>query len=129
MMMRGMQAIVDGLELGGVAVIVIAFVHATARALLHFGQRRERAYERFRGYLGKALQLGLEFLIAADVIGTVVIEPSMDRVISLGMLIAVRTLLSWSITVETEGCWPWQVAKNRGTVSGDEGSGPGMAGN
>jgi hypothetical protein len=45
------------------------------------------------------------------------------------MLIAVRTLLSWSITVETEGCWPWQVAKNGGTVSGDEGSGPGVAGN
>jgi uncharacterized membrane protein len=124
-----MEAIVDGLEFVGVAVIVIAFVNATARALLHFGQRRERAYERFRGYVGKALQLGLEFLIAADVIGTVVIDPSMERVLSLGVLIAVRTLLSWSITVETEGCWPWQVAKNRATVSGDEGSGPGVTGN
>jgi uncharacterized membrane protein len=64
-------------------------------------------------FIGRGLQLGLEFLVAADVISTVTVEPTMEKILSLGLLIVVRTLLSWSIAVEVEGCWPWQVAKKR----------------
>jgi uncharacterized membrane protein len=59
------------------------------------------------------LQLGLEFLVAADIIRTVTVEPTMDKILSLGLLIVVRTFLSWSIAVEIEGCWPWQLASKR----------------
>jgi uncharacterized membrane protein len=60
--------------------------------------------------IGKGLQLRLEFLVAADIISTVTVEPTREQIISLGLLIVIRTFLSWSITVEIEGCWPWQLA-------------------
>jgi uncharacterized membrane protein len=52
-------------------------------------------------------------LIAADIISTVTVEPTREKIVSLALLIVVRTFLSWSIAVEIEGCWPWQVA-NKG---------------
>jgi uncharacterized membrane protein len=111
--MRGIESIATGLEILGVAVIGSAFLYATVRGLVHFGQRREDAFHRLKIRLGRALQLGLEFLVAADIIRTVIIEPTMQGIATLGLLIVVRTLLSWSITVEIEGCWPWQVAKTK----------------
>jgi len=102
-----------GLESIGVAVIAFAFLHAMARAALQFRQRREGAYERLRMYIGKALLLGLEFLVAADIIRTVTVEPTREDVLSLGLLVVVRIVLSWSIAVEIEGCWPWRVAEKR----------------
>jgi uncharacterized membrane protein len=101
------------LETTGVAVVALAFPHAVLRAVLHFGQRREDAFERLKTYIGKALQLALEFLIAADIIRTVTIEPTLEGLLALGLLIVVRTVLNWSITVEIEGCWPWQMAARR----------------
>jgi uncharacterized membrane protein len=101
------------LEILGVAVIAFVFGNAIVRALLHFGQKRENAYELFRIYVGKGLLLGLEFLVAADIIRTVSIEPTIDGIGTLGILIIVRSFLGWSITVETEGRWPWQPAKNK----------------
>ena len=62
-------------------------------------------------FVEKALQLGLDFLVAADIIGTVTVAPTSQGIASLGLLILVRTFLNWSITVEIEGCWPWQVAR------------------
>ena len=100
------------LEIMGVAVIALAFLYAVARSLLRY-RGREGAYELLKTFIGKALQLGLEFLIAADIIRTVSVRPTMESIMSLGLLIVVRTFLSWSITVEIEGCWPWQIAKNR----------------
>ena len=111
--LRGVEIVALGLELFGVAVIAFAFLHATVLALVRFSQRKKDAYERFKFYLGKALQLGLEFLVAADIIRTVSVKPTIEGILSLGLLVVVRTFLSWSITVEIEGCWPWQVAKNK----------------
>jgi uncharacterized membrane protein len=108
---QGIDLITRGLELLGVAVIAIAFLYGTIRAVVHFRQQTPNAYERLKTFIGRALQLGLEFLIAADIISTVTVEPTREGIISLGLLIVVRTLLSWSITVEIEGCWPWQVAR------------------
>jgi uncharacterized membrane protein len=115
-----------GLEIIGVAVIALAFAHALIRAAMHFGQKREDAYERLKLYVGKALLLGLEFLVAADIIQTVTIEPTRESLLSLGLLIVVRIILGWSIAVEIEGCWPWQVAaakrsEDRGQRSEDGG--------
>jgi uncharacterized membrane protein len=106
----GIEFIARALELVGVALIAAAFAHALVRALRHVGQKRIDAYERLRVYLGKALLLGLEFLVAADIIRTVLIAPTMTNILSLGLLVIVRIVLGWSIAVEIEGCWPWQVA-------------------
>lgn len=108
---HGVESIAAGLEIAGVAVIAVAFLYGTVRGLLHFGQRRPSAYEGLKIFIGRALQLGLEFLVAADIIRTVTVQPTMEGILSLGLLVVVRTFLSWSITVEIEGCWPWQIAK------------------
>jgi uncharacterized membrane protein len=108
---EGIEWIALSLEILGVAVIALAFAHAIVRAMLHFGQRRENAYERLRNYVGKALLLGLEFLVAADIVRTVSIEPTIEGIGVLGLLIVVRTFLGWSIAVETEGRWPWQATQ------------------
>ena len=100
-----------GLEIIGVAVITFAFIHAMFRASMHFTQKREDAYERLKMYIGKALLLGMEFLVAADIIRTVTVKPTYESVLSLGLLVTVRIVLSWSIAVEIEGCWPWRVAE------------------
>jgi uncharacterized membrane protein len=105
------DTVTAGLEFIGVAVIVMAFLYAVIRAIVHWGKRKNDAYDRLKIFIGKALQLGLEFLVAADIIRTVLIEPTLEPILALGLLIIVRTILSWSITVDIEGCWPWQVAK------------------
>jgi uncharacterized membrane protein len=102
-----------GLEFVGVTVIGLSFLYATFRAFRDFRQKRSNAYGDLRLFIGRGLQLGLEFLVAADIISTVTVEPTREKIVTLALLIVVRTLLSWSITVEIEGCWPWQVAANR----------------
>ena len=110
---QAIEWIAKGLEVFGVAVIAFAFVHAIFLGILRFSKKKEDWFENLKIYIGKALQLGLEFLVAADIIRTVTTEPTRENLLSLGILVVVRTLLSWSITVEIEGCWPWQVSKNR----------------
>jgi uncharacterized membrane protein len=100
-------------EFVGILVIGIAFIYAAVRALGHYKQKRPDPYLRLKAFIGKALQLGLEFLVAADIIRTVTVAPTMEGILSLGLLILIRTFLSWSIAVELEGCWPWQVASKR----------------
>jgi uncharacterized membrane protein len=107
------ETVSRGIEFIGVAVIVLAFLYAIVRGIAHWGQRKGDAYDRLRVFIGKALQLGLEFLVAADIIRTVLIEPTLEPLLALAILIVIRTVLSWSITVDIEGCWPWQVAKNK----------------
>jgi uncharacterized membrane protein len=101
------------LEFVGVVVIGISFIYAGFRGLRDYRQKKTDAYDRMKVFIGMGLQLGLEFLVAADIISTVTVEPTMEKILFLGLLIIVRTLLSWSIAVEVEGCWSWQVAKNR----------------
>ena len=100
-----------GIELLAVAVIVSAVIiigirRGTVRYLFRFGE--PGAYESYKSQLGKALLLGLELLVAADVVRTVALEPTLKNVAILGLLVVVRTFLSWSMSVEIEGHWPWQ---------------------
>ncbi len=110
---QGIELIVRGLEILGVSVIGIAFPFATVRGLVQIRRRRPDAYLQLKIFIGKALQLGLEFLVAADIVKTVTVNLTSDGIVSLGLLILVRTFLSWSITVEIEGCLPWQIASSR----------------
>ena len=69
--------------------------------------RNEEAYQNLRRFLGRSLLLGLEFLVAGDIIKTVAIEPTMDSVLVLALIVLVRTVLSLSLDVEIDGRWPW----------------------
>ena len=67
-----------------------------------------RSFKILRQELGKAILLGLEFLVAADIIATVVIDPTMQQVLTLGVIVLIRTFLSLSLQVELEGKFPWE---------------------
>lgn len=105
--------IVRAIEVAGVAVIVIGAVLATAtylRARLGNGST-DGAFRAYRSDLGKAILLGLEFLVAADIINTVAVDPTLDGLAVLAGIVLIRTFLSFSLEVEIEGKWPWQRAR------------------
>lgn len=87
-------------------VIKVTLMPGTLRYL--FAQGRTGAYESYKHQLGRSLLLGLEFLVAGDVVRTVALEPTLNNVAVLGILVLIRTFLSWSLAVEIEGRWPWQ---------------------
>lgn len=78
------------------------------------GRSIREGYDRVRTFLGRCLLLGLEFLVAGDIIKTVAIEPNLDSVVVLAIIVLVRTVLSLSIDVEIDGRWPWQAAEQEG---------------
>ena len=92
-----------------VALIVIAIIVGTGRYLLKINRWENDAYDTYKRHLAKSLLLGLEFLVAADIVRTVALEPTMNSVTILGALVVIRTFLSWSLVVETEGHWPWRL--------------------
>jgi uncharacterized membrane protein len=97
-------------EAMAVLLIAGAFVFASVRFLVHTGRHGSNPYERYKLFLGRALSLGLEFLVAADVIRTVILPPTLSNIGVLAAIILTRTFLSWSLVVEMEGRWPWQAA-------------------
>lgn len=108
-----------GLELLTVALIIIVALVSTAifaRGLIT-ERRPIEVYERYKMQLGRGLLLGLEILVAADVVQTVDLEPTMGSVTVLGILVLIRTFLSWSLTVEIEHRWPWQISTHDGDTT------------
>jgi len=101
----------QGVELLAVAIMVSFILIGTAGFLLHSARSIEGAYERYRIVLGKTLLVGLELLVAADIINTVAFALTLANLVLLGALVLVRTALGWTLTVEVEGHWPWQGAK------------------
>jgi uncharacterized membrane protein len=105
------EAVGAGVDLVGVAVIVVGAVVMTAvfaGRLRRDGGQRPGAYRLYRQNLGRAILLGLEFLVAGDIIRTVAASPTFTSVGVLALIVAVRTFLSFSLEVELEGSWPWQ---------------------
>lgn len=98
----------EGIEALAVALMVGYVLFGTARWLWHNVRGAEDSYAKYRVILGRSLLLGLELLVAADIIRTVTIEPTLANLGALAVLVAVRTVLGWTITVEVEGRWPWQ---------------------
>jgi uncharacterized membrane protein len=96
----------DAAEIAGVALILGGIAVASARCALPGGGLPR--YRRYRHELGRAILLGLEVLIAADIVRTVAFEPSMQNLQGLAFIVAIRTFLSWSLALELEGRWPWQ---------------------
>jgi len=102
-----------GIEALAVSIMVGFIGFVTVRWLFHISQRTEGAYERYRAAVGKSLLVGLELLVAADIIRTVALDASLMNVAILSALVLVRTFLGWTLTVEIDGHWPWQ---NRAAV-------------
>jgi uncharacterized membrane protein len=99
------------IEILGATVIVVgvmrvAITRGTVRYL--FQLDKPGAYESYKHQMGRSLLLGLEFLVAGDVVRTVALEPTLTNVAVLGLLVLIRTFLGWSLSVEIEGRWPWQ---------------------
>ena len=115
----------QGIETLAVALIIVVIAGATAHYLLVVLGRSAAmpaAYEDYRRRLGRALLLGLEILVAADIVRTVALDDTLRGVAGLGLLVLIRTFLSWSLLLEVEGRWPWQ-ARVAGESTPAEGSG------
>jgi uncharacterized membrane protein len=98
-------------ELAGIAVVILGAGYAAAVFALGTLRKRppgENRVAAFRGALGRAILTGLELLVAADIIRTVAIDPTMESVLALGVIVIIRTFLSFSLEVEIDGRWPWQ---------------------
>ncbi len=102
--------IVEAIELIGVAIIATGAAVTLAIFLVSLVRRQDtaEAIGCFRSSLGRAILVGLEFLVAADIINTVVVELTLENVASLAIIVIIRTLLSFSLEAEIEGRFPWQ---------------------
>ncbi|KAB0266177.1 DUF1622 domain-containing protein [Microvirga brassicacearum] len=98
------------IEVGGIAIIVIGLLTGTIAYLrqIRASSQGTEAYSGYRSSVGRAILLGLEFLVAADIINTVAIEPTLQSLAILAGIVLIRTFLSFSLEVEIEGRWPWQ---------------------
>lgn len=96
------------IDTAGVAVLVIGAVVAAIRAAQGARTHQPDVYRRFRQQLGRSILLGLELLVAADIIRTVAVTPTLASVLVLALIVAIRTFLSFSLELEITGRWPWQ---------------------
>ncbi len=118
--------VVEGL---GVAILVLGgllvLIHSGVLYLIP--ARRARAYHYFRKHLGRVILLGLEILIIADIIRTVIVDQSPESVAVLATIVLVRIVLSWSLAVEIDGIWPWRkrtlATESEGAKDGDRDGG------
>lgn len=112
---RTIRNVGTAVDVAGVAAIVVGALLVTGL----FGYRLTRrepfvaTYRLYRQGLGRAILIGLELLVAGDIIRTVAISPTFANVGVLAVIVLVRTFLSFSLEVELEGTWPWQSRRNR----------------
>ena len=106
------------IDILGVIAIVVGVLYAMADAAVRRLRRTGPVYARFRRVLGRGILIGLELLVAADIIRTVAVTPTIESVSVLALIVLIRTFLSWSLEVEISGRWPWQKAR-AGAVEDD----------
>lgn len=111
-LMTAIRWVTRAVEVTGIGIIVVGATASLIVFLLKLmkNQPKERIIGEFRSSLGQAILLGLEFLVAADIVNTVAIEPTLDSLAVLAGIVLIRTFLSFSLEVEIEGRWPWQRA-------------------
>ena len=105
--------IATAFDLAGVLMILLGTLYAAWHLLNPFSRPPE-PYRRFRRDVGHATLLGLELLLAAEIIRTVAINRSIENAFELGLIVLIRTFLSIALEVELEGRWPWRRAKESG---------------
>jgi uncharacterized membrane protein len=104
-----MENVVKAFEVTGVVILAVGSIAALADATtaLRRGERRS-AYQRARQGVGRSVLLGLEVLIIADIIMTITIDPTVESALTLGVIVLVRTFLSFSLEIELTGTLPWR---------------------
>ena len=95
----------------GVAAIVLGGLVAAGMALRRLRRREADVYSQFRRLLGRSILLGLELLVAGDIIRTVATQPTLTNIAVLAGIVLIRTFLSFSLELEISGRWPWQRQK------------------
>lgn len=115
-----MHGVTRGVEALGVLVILAGILHAGFRYLR--APRDLSSYRTLRATMGRAILLGLELMVAADIIYTVAVEPTLDTVLVLGVIVLIRTFLSLSLEVEISGRWPWAGGEDRRSLHRGRGS-------
>ena len=109
MFLDNVHLLVRAIEIGGIAVVVLGAVISTVVFLMRVRPAGfEAAYGAYRINLGRAILLGLEFLVAADIIGTVAVQPTFENLGVLALIVVIRTFLSFALEAEINGRWPWQ---------------------
>ncbi len=102
-------------QLAGVVILILGALVALLWAGISLILRRQgipQAFRTLREGIGKAILVGLELLVAADIIRSVAIDPTFQSVGVLALIVLVRTFLSWSLEVEITGAWPWQRSRS-----------------
>ncbi|MHA7239517.1 DUF1622 domain-containing protein [Arthrobacter sp. TMS1-12-1] len=122
---EAMEGVGKAVDAAGVAAIVIGAVIAALVAGAALLRRRsdDGIYHRFRQRLGRSILLGLELLVAADIIRTVAVTPTFESVGVLAVIVLIRTFLSWSLELEISGRWPWQKASAGQAAAADGAAG------
>ncbi|MET3902310.1 DUF1622 domain-containing protein [Paenarthrobacter sp. 4246] len=112
------EAVGRYMDFAGVAVMVIGALVSVPMALRGYKPKRARGlapfspYRSYRQLLGRSILLGLELLVAADIIRTVAVTPTFESVGVLAIIVLIRTFLSFSLELEITGRWPWQKEKD-----------------
>jgi uncharacterized membrane protein len=117
-----MEHVVQSFEVVGVAILAIGSVVALVNASLPLVRDGRFAYESARQNVGRAVLLGLEVLIIADIVETITIEPTTESALVLGTIVLVRTFLSFSLEIELQGVVPWRRAATTGSRADDDGA-------
>jgi len=105
---EAVSRVVDVVEGVGGGIMVVGALGAFLRFAGQVQRGAERSYQQLRENVGRVILLGLELLIIADIINTIVVEPSLESVGVLGIIVVIRILLSFSLEVEIDGAWPWR---------------------
>jgi uncharacterized membrane protein len=103
--------VADLIEILAVAIIGFGVVAASVSAVItQVRVGGNAAFKTFKRLMARGLLIGLDLLIAADIIKTVTLDPTLENIAALGLLVLIRTFLSWSLLLELDGHWPWQQA-------------------
>lgn len=107
------RTVAAGIELVGTLIIVLGCAYSSILFFNGYRNKKSNNYADYRRNLGRAILLGLEFLVAGDIVGTVAITPTYESLGGLAIIVLIRTFLSFTMEVEINGRWPWQ--KERST--------------
>ena len=106
---QGLGLVVRGLEIAGAGALVAGFVVATVSWFLGaLRQGAPSAVGRYRQAIGRTILIGLEILVAATIIKTITVQPTVESMSFLAIMVAIRTVLGWTTVLEMSGRWPWQ---------------------
>lgn len=106
---QGLATLIRALEDAGAFILLLGFVLAT----FHWVRNVQRdgavpAFESYRKAIARVVLVGLEILVAATIIKTIIVDPTLEKVGYLAIMVAIRTFLGWTTTLEMSGRWPWQ---------------------